>query len=147
MTDAFSGFESTTLFGSFTFWPGWRDLFPVHSYCREKAVISGGLKMRRWLSLLLLAGVSLVNAKTFNVTLFENSTVGGTQLKPGTYKLEVMDQKVIIRNDKQAGEAPIKIENSDTKYSSTTVRYRTDDGRNNIQEIRLGGTKMKIVFN
>jgi hypothetical protein len=27
------------------------------------------------------------------------------------------------------------------------VRYRNDDGKNNIQEIRLGGTKMKIVFN
>jgi hypothetical protein len=103
--------------------------------------------MKRWLSLLLLAGVSLLNAKTFNVTLFENSTVGGTQLKPGTYKLEVTDQKVILRNDKQTGEAPVKVENSETKYSSTTVRYRTDDGRNNIQEIRLGGTKMKIVFN
>jgi hypothetical protein len=147
MTAAFSGgFETTTLFRSFTFCPGWRDLFPVHSYCREKLQFRR-LKMKRWLSLLLLAGVSLVNAKTFSLTLFENSTVGGTQLKPGTYKLEVMDQKVIIRNDKQAGEAPIKIENSDTKYSSTTVRYRTDDGRNNIQEIRLGGTKMKIVFN
>ena len=103
--------------------------------------------MKRWLSLLLLAGVSLVNAKTFSLTLFENSTVGGTQLKPGTYKLEVTDQKVIIRNDKQTGEAPIKIENGDNKYSSTTVRYRNDDGKNNIQEIRLGGTKMKIVFN
>jgi len=38
------------------------------------------------------------------------------------------------------------VENADSKFGSTAVRYASGEG-NKVQEIRLGGTKLKLVFN
>ena len=32
------------------------------------------------------------------------------------------------------------------KFDTTTVRYGVGDGKTRIQEIRIGGTKTKLVF-
>jgi hypothetical protein len=50
---------------------------------------------------------------------------------------------VVITNGKTKVEAEVKVENVETKYSSTSVRYA--DGK--ISEIRLGGTTKKLVLN
>ena len=69
-----------------------------------------------------------------------------TELKPGDYTLELKDEKVVIKKGKQMGEAPVKVETADSKYASTTVRYRNGDGKYRIQEIHLGGTNTKLIF-
>ncbi|MFN7992149.1 MAG: hypothetical protein U0Q18_01015 [Bryobacteraceae bacterium] len=94
----------------------------------------------------LLAGAALASGKSFNVTLYEPSVVGGTELKAGDYKFEVVDQKLLIKHGKQVTEAPVKVETGDAKYSSTTVRYDTQEGKPKVQEIRVGGTNMKVVL-
>ena len=91
-------------------------------------------------------GVSLASAKTFSIKLFQHSVVGGTELKPGDYKLELSDEKVRITNGRQSGEATVKVQNSDRKFRSTTVRYSNGDGKFRVQEIRLGGTTTTLVF-
>ncbi len=91
-------------------------------------------------------GVSLAGAKTFNITLFQPSVVGGTELKPGEYKLELNVEKVRITNGRQSGEAEVKVQSSGRKFTSTTVRYSNGDGKYRIQEIRLGGTTTTLVF-
>jgi hypothetical protein len=74
--------------------------------------------------------------------------VGGTELQPGEYKLDVQDTKVIVlKNGKQTAESEVKVETTDTKFSGTSVRYANGDGKYKVQEIRLGGTKTKLVFN
>jgi hypothetical protein len=95
----------------------------------------------------VLAGLVLATSASYTVTLFQPSVVGGTELKPGDYKLTVQDNKVIIQKGKDKAEATIKSESADSKFSSTSVRYTTSDGKNKIQEIRLGGTTTKLVFN
>ena len=40
----------------------------------------------------------------------------------------------------------MKIENVERKYDSTAVRYSDQGGKATISEIRLGGTKTKLVF-
>jgi hypothetical protein len=72
--------------------------------------------------------------------------VGSTQLRPGEYQVEVADQKAVFRNGKIEGQAPVKVEATDVKYGSTTVRFSNGDGKMHIQEIHLGGTKTKLVF-
>jgi hypothetical protein len=94
-------------------------------------------------TVLVLVGVA--SAKSYSVTLFEPSIIGGTELKPGDYTLEVKEEKVVIKKGKQTCEAPVKVETADSKYSSTAVRYRNDDGKYHIQEIQVGGTTMKLV--
>jgi hypothetical protein len=102
--------------------------------------------MKKLLLAFVVLGVSLVSAKTFDLTLFQPSIVAGTELKAGSYKVEVKDEKAVIRNGRQVAESPVKVENAENKFSSTSVRYNNGDGKYRIQEIRLGGTTMKLVF-
>lgn len=79
----------------------------------------------------------------YNVTLFQPSTVNGTELKPGDYKVEVDGSKAIFKTGKKVVEAPVKVEETSNKFSTNTVRYVEGT---HVQEIRLGGTHTKLVF-
>jgi hypothetical protein len=94
----------------------------------------------------LVAWAAVAGAKSYTVSLFEPAMIGGTELKPGEYKVEVLDQKAVIRNGKTHGEFPVKVENSDSRYGTTTVRFSNGDGKMHIQEIHLGGTTTKLIF-
>lgn len=83
---------------------------------------------------------------SYKVTLFQPSLVGGQELKPGDYKIEVKDNKAIITRGKQSVEANVKVETASDKFSSNSVRYLNGDGKYRVQEIRLGGTNTKLVF-
>ena len=95
--------------------------------------------------LLFAAAAAVASARTYTVNLFETATFGTMELKPGEYKVDVNDNTAVIRNGKVHGEAPIRLENVDAKYDTTTVRFNTDGGKMKIVEIRLGGTKTKLV--
>ena len=102
--------------------------------------------------LLLVCLCSVVKAfaatQTHRITLFQPSLVNGTELKAGDYKLEVIDDsKIVISQGKQRVEAGVKVESADTKFNSTSVRFSNGDGKYRLQEIRLGGTKTKLVLN
>lgn len=97
---------------------------------------------------LCLATVALAvsQAATYNLTLFQPSVVNGTELKAGDYKLELKDNKATLSKGKSTVEAVVRSETADSKFTSTTVRYTKDNGKYRIQEIRLGGTTTKLVF-
>jgi hypothetical protein len=98
-------------------------------------------------ALFLSVALMVASAASYNVTLFQPSVLAGKELKAGEYKVTMEGDKAIISMGKQKVEAPAKIETADSKYSSTSVRYTTEDGKMKIQEIRLGGTNQKVVFN
>ena len=102
---------------------------------------------RKVLFSFVLAGLAVASTKSYPLNLFEPAMLGSTEFKPGDYKLEVVDEKAIIRNGNTRGEAPVKVETVDTKYGSTSVRFSNGDGKLHIQEIHIGGTKTKLVFN
>lgn len=85
-------------------------------------------------------------ASSYKITLFQPTIVSGTELKPGEYKLTLKDQKAVISSGKTSVEANVKSESADAKFSATTVRYLNGDGKYRVQEIRLGGTNTKLVF-
>ena len=80
------------------------------------------------------------------VTLYEKATVAGKELKPGDYKVEWSGDKATITAGKESVEAPAKAETTGEKFSRTSVRYSVVDGKYRVEEIRLGGTKTKLVF-
>jgi hypothetical protein len=94
-----------------------------------------------------LLAIAVASAASHKLTLFEPSIVNGTELKPGEYRMEITDQKVVIKKGRQTVEAPVKVETADSKFSSTTVRYKNGDGKFRVEEIRVGGTNMRLVFN
>jgi hypothetical protein len=95
----------------------------------------------------LICGVSLVSAKTFNLKLHQASIVSGTELAPGDYKAEVNGDKLVIRSHNHTVEAAVTVEHEERKFSGTSIRYQNGDGKYRVQEIRVGGTNMKLVVN
>ena len=93
------------------------------------------------------ASFALAGASNFNVTLFQPSLIGTTELKPGQYKVQVDGSRMTIKNGKNVVEAEVKTEQADSKFSATSVRYQNGDGKYRITEIRVGGTNTKLVVN
>jgi hypothetical protein len=85
-------------------------------------------------------------ASSYKVTLFQPSIVAGKELQPGVYKVELKEGTAVLSKGKESVEAPVKTETADTKFGSTSVRYRNGDGKFRIEEIRIGGTNTKLVF-
>jgi hypothetical protein len=103
--------------------------------------------MKKLILMFVMLGVSLAYAKSYHLVLYEKSMLGSTELKPGEYTIELKDQQVLVKNGKLEAQAPVKVENDKSKFATTTVRYSNGDGHYKIQEIRLGGTNMKLVVN
>jgi hypothetical protein len=85
----------------------------------------------------------------YKVTLFEAAAVEGAVLQAGDYKLELKDSKLtfVAENGKSPVAVTVKVETGDKKFDSTSVRLDTATGKAVISEIRLGGTKTRLVFN
>ena len=94
-----------------------------------------------------IAGLAGASAKSYSFNLFQPAMLGATTLAPGEYRVAIENDKAVVRNGVIHGEAPVKVENVDAKYNTTTVRFTIGDGKMHIQEIHVGGTKTKLVFN
>jgi hypothetical protein len=101
--------------------------------------------MKLVLSLVAFAAMAMAAGKTYDLKLYEPAMVGNTELKAGEYRVQVTDDKAVIKGSKVQKEAAIKIETADSKYNTTTVRLSAGE-KPQIKEIRLGGTKTKLVF-
>lgn len=85
-------------------------------------------------------------ASDYNLKLFEPSTIGSQELKPGDYRLAVNGDKAVIKAGKNTVETTVKVENGSEKFRQTVVKYAIGDGKYRVQEIRIGGTSTKLVF-
>jgi hypothetical protein len=86
-------------------------------------------------------------ASSYHFSIFQPSIFGGKELKPGDYKLQLNGDKATVKVGKETLEATVKVENGTEKFSETSLRYSTADGKMTVQEIRLGGTTTRLVFN
>lgn len=86
---------------------------------------------------------TIPSGHSYHITLVQPAVVNGTQLKPGEYRLNVMESKITLVNGKESVEVPAKVEAVEKKFDNTAIRYTG----NVIAEIRLGGTKTRIVLN
>jgi hypothetical protein len=102
--------------------------------------------LKKFVLAFAVLALAVASAATYKVTILQPSVVKGNALKAGDYRLNVQDDKVTIVNGKQSVEVPVKIENVEQKYDTTAVRYSDQGGKPTISEIRLGGTKTKLVF-
>jgi hypothetical protein len=95
----------------------------------------------------LAASAGSIPAKvtTFTVNLVQTATVQGQELKAGEYRLTLNGDKLTMMKGKQSVEVPVKVETVETKFDNTAVRYSGTE-KMQISEIRVGGTKTRIVF-
>jgi hypothetical protein len=106
------------------------------------------MTMRKVLPIfMVVAGLAVAGARSYTVSLTRPNMLGTTELQPGDYKLEVDGDKAILRQGKTQTESPVKVEEGDKKFDNNVVRYVNGaDGKAHIQEIRIGGTRTRLVF-
>ena len=93
------------------------------------------------------AGTVPAPGSSFRVNITQPSVVKGADLKPGEYKVSLGAEKATFAAGKLNVEAPVKVETAPEKFKSTAVRYVTENGKNVISEIRVGGTNTRLLFN
>ena len=103
--------------------------------------------MRRLLLVFGTLALALASAKTYDLTLLKPAVMAGQELKAGDYTIAVDDTKVILKKGKISVESPVKVEKAGSKFAATSVRYADDGGKFRVEEIRLGGTNLRLVFN
>lgn len=82
-------------------------------------------------------------ASSYSVTLMDPTWVGQNQLKPGQYKVQVEGNKAVFKSGKNVVEVPATVEKNPQKYANTVL----ETSSSKLQEIHVGGTNTKIVFN
>jgi uncharacterized protein YdbL (DUF1318 family) len=104
--------------------------------------------MFRSLVLFAVLGLSLAGAKSYDVTFDSATKVGSVELKAGKYSLAVMDDSKVkfVSSNGEAVEASAKVTTVDKKFQATQIDLKQINGTAQVNEIDLGGTKTKILF-
>lgn len=102
--------------------------------------------MKKAIAVMLAAGISVVYAaSSYQVTLYKPTTINGTQLKQGSIKVELQGDKVVIKQGKTSVESNVTVQNGERKFDASSVTYNAA-ATDQVQEIRLGGTATKLLF-
>jgi len=102
--------------------------------------------MKKVLAAMFVIGIGVASAaSSYHVTLYKPTTVNGTQLKAGEVKVELQGDKVVFKQGKTSVESNVTVQNGNQKFDSSSVGYNGDTP-NQLQEIRLGGTSTKLLF-
>lgn len=87
--------------------------------------------------------------KGYRITL-SDGRIGTAQLDAGEYKMLVhRDEPKVQLMEIRTGnviDVAAKVETVDSKFERTEVHSQKVDGENQITEIRIGGTKVRIDF-
>jgi hypothetical protein len=105
------------------------------------------MTMKRLMFAFVAVALAAASAATkYDITLFQPTIVNGTELRPGDYKVEVEGDKAVFKQGKTLLlKTPVRVQDSGEKNRTNAVRYA--QGANaKLQEIRLGGTRTKLVF-
>src|ERR1700721_4366523 len=80
------------------------------------------MMIKRLLLLVSVMGLAVASAASnFNLNFYQPTVVNGTTLKVGEAKLEIRDNKAIVKQGKTSVEANVKVETANSKYLYTTM--------------------------
>lgn len=92
---------------------------------------------------LFIAVAAMAKAKRYEVQISSAVEAGGTQLKAGTYQLEVDgDSLVFYQGKKEVAKVAVRTEELPKKNEETSMNM--SGGK--ITAIQLGGTKSRLVL-
>jgi hypothetical protein len=107
--------------------------------CRRKYLV----KKTLLLSFIALGSMAFAASNTAKVNLLRDSIIEGKTLKAGEYKVSVENGTAVLKRGKESIEVPAREETAPSRFSETELTYKDDT---NLEEIHLGGTHTKIVF-
>jgi len=85
-------------------------------------------------------------ASVHHITIINPEWVGTTQLMPGDYTVQIDGDKAIVKKGKNVVDVPAKVETMPTKFPTTSLHTRDANGKNELEEIWIGGTNQKVVL-
>jgi hypothetical protein len=92
---------------------------------------------------LFLSVSGFAKNKRYELQLGQAVMASGTQLKPGTYQVEMDGNSLVFfQGKKEVAKVAVKSEQSDKKVEATTVTVAQDE----LKSIELGGTKTKLTL-
>ena len=96
---------------------------------------------------LTIAAAGLASAKSYDIDLVANAKAGTVELKPGEYKMKVEGSQAIFTDTHgKSYTVPVKVENSDKKFSGTRIETANQNGIDIIQAIDLGGSDTRLTL-
>lgn len=100
------------------------------------------------IGVLALSSLSILSAKTYELTLSTPAKAGSVSLKPGQYRLKVEGDNAVFTdvNSSKSFTTPVKVVPTDKKFDDTKVMTTKDGDTDKIEEIDLGGSKTKLGF-
>jgi hypothetical protein len=104
--------------------------------------------MRKLILLFAVAGLSVAGAKSYDVTFASPSVLGAVEVPAGLYQLKFDGAKVTLVNASNGKrlEADATMQEMPTKFAETIVQSKHIDGKDLVNEIQIGGTKMALDF-
>jgi hypothetical protein len=104
------------------------------------------MMIKRFLLLVSVVSLAVASAASnFSLNFYQPTVVNGTTLKVGEAKLEIRENKAIVKQGKTSVEANVKVETATQKYIYTTVGYKDGDNHQ-IKDITIAGTTTKLIF-
>lgn len=100
---------------------------------------------------IILAGLAVTfmaaaASGTFHVTFDSDAWIGNSEVKAGSYKIQMEGDKAVLTSGKKVIEVPAKLENSEHRFQSNGVVTSTVANKKKIDEIQIRGTNERIVF-
>lgn len=93
------------------------------------------------------AGTVPTHGPTYTITVLQATVVKGATLAPGEYRLKLDNGKAIFTlAGKPVATVDVKVENQAGKIETTSLRFDQVAGQQNLKEIRIGGTRTKLLF-
>ncbi len=97
---------------------------------------------------LAVASLSVVSAKSYEITLNTPTAAGQTELRAGHYLVKVNGAYAEFLNIDNSHRimVPVKVQNADGKFGVTSVDTKTENGVSQIESIQLRDTNSKLEF-
>jgi hypothetical protein len=98
--------------------------------------------------ILAVCSLTIVSAKSYELTLSSVTKVGSVQLKAGQYTLKVNGNNAVFTDVETAKSftTAVKVETTDKKFDTTRVDASKESGTDVVKDIELGGSKTKLEF-
>jgi O-methyltransferase involved in polyketide biosynthesis len=97
-------------------------------------------------ALTVAATLGFAAANRYRLEIPNAMWVGATELKPGSYTLELTGDKATLRGGNSTVEAPVKVESATRKHGETAITVDRQDNKATLKEIRLRGTSTTLIF-
>lgn len=92
------------------------------------------------------AGTVPTHGPAYSITIVQPAVVQGSILSAGDYRLTLDGGKATFAKGKTTVTVDVKVETQTSKIDTTALRFVEVAGQQNLKEIRIGGTKIKLFF-